>query len=85
MRMQGQYYQYQQGFLDRASVEGMLRNLAETYPSWIQLGLEQRIEIPELRAEIESHLARHPDRTDMARPEGFEPPAPASGGQCSIH
>jgi site-specific DNA recombinase len=24
-------------------------------------------------------------KSKLARPEGFEPPAPASGGQCSIH
>lgn len=66
MRMQGQYYLYQQGFLDRASVDGMLSNLAETYPSWIQLGLRERIEIPELREEIESYVVRHPDRAPTA-------------------
>lgn len=66
LRMQGQYYLYQQGFLDRASVDGMLSNLVETYPSWIQLGLDEYIEIPELREEIEGYLVRHPDRAPTA-------------------
>jgi hypothetical protein len=54
LRAQAQYYQYQQGFLDHASVQGMIRNMARNYPSWKQLDIIDFIEIPELREEIEA-------------------------------
>ena len=56
-RAQAQYYQYQQGYLDRSSVDGMIRNMAARYPYWVQLELVDLIEIPELREEIESYIA----------------------------
>jgi hypothetical protein len=57
MRVQSQYYQYQQGFLDRQSVDGMIISMATNYNVWSQLGLVSAIEIPELRKEIESYIA----------------------------
>ena len=55
--MQGQYYQYQNGFLDRASVDQTLRDIAGgIYEQWEQFGLLDQIEIQEWRAEIDQAL-----------------------------
>lgn len=44
--MQGQYYQYQNGFLDRASVDLTLHDIADgIYQNWEQFGLLDNIEI----------------------------------------
>jgi len=57
-RVQGQYYRYQQGFLERASVDLMIEDMAqEEYPIWTDFGLLDDIEIPELRAEIEAFIS----------------------------
>lgn len=56
LRGQGQYYQFQMGFLDPASKDGMIKNMAGNYPSWVQLDLVERIEIPEFRREVEAYL-----------------------------
>jgi len=56
-RAVGQYYRYQRGFLDRASVDRMVQDLADgNYATWAELGLVDGIEIPELREEIEAFL-----------------------------
>lgn len=57
-RMQGQYYQYQQGFLDRPSIDITLDQIASsTYEQWKALGLLRSIALPEWRAEIELRLS----------------------------
>ena len=51
--MQGQYYQYQQGFLERESVDRTLDDIANgIYKEWENFGILDRIEIPEWREEI---------------------------------
>lgn len=51
--MQGQYYQYQHGFLERESVDRTLEDIAGgIYENWEALGLTDSIEIPEWRTEI---------------------------------
>lgn len=51
--MQGQYYQYQQGFLDRESVDRTLDDIAGgIHKNWEKFGLLGKIEIQEWRAEI---------------------------------
>lgn len=57
LRAQAQYYQYQQGYLDQAAVDGMIRNMAGNYPGWEALGMVDLIEISELRIAIESYIA----------------------------
>jgi hypothetical protein len=59
LRAQAQYYQYQQGYLNQAGVDGMIRNMAGNYPAWDALGMVDLIEIPELRTAIESYIATH--------------------------
>ncbi len=59
LRAQAQYYQYQQGYLDQAAVDGMIRNMAGNYPGWEALGMIDLIEIPELRTAIEDYIAAH--------------------------
>jgi hypothetical protein len=57
--MQGQYYQYQNGFLDRASVDRTLHTIvARIYQNWEQFGLLDNIEIQEWRAEIDQALIK---------------------------
>lgn len=57
--MQGQYYQYQNGFLDRESVDRTLDDIADgIYDNWEQLDLLDNLEIAEWRAEIEVALAK---------------------------
>ena len=59
--MQGQYYQYQNGFLDRAVVDLTLTDIADgIYEKWEQYGLLDNIESQEWRAEIDKALVgRH--------------------------
>jgi len=55
--MQGQYYQYQQGFLERESIDRTLDDIAGgIYEKWEKFGLLKRIEIPEWRAEIQRKM-----------------------------
>ncbi len=57
-QMQGQYYQYQRGFLDRAVVDRTLEVIrGGIYESWEDFGLTANIEIHEWRAEIEAVMA----------------------------
>ena len=52
-RMQSQYFQYQQGFLDRRSIDLTLDGIArDFYHTWEELGILNSIEIPEWREEI---------------------------------
>ena len=63
-QMQGQYYQYQQGFLDRTVVNTTLRDIAGgVYENWKLLGLLPAIEIVEWREEIESAMSVRRDDT----------------------
>jgi hypothetical protein len=56
--MQGQYYQYQNGFLDRASVDRTLTDIADgIYENWERYDLLDNIEIEEWRAEIDQAMA----------------------------
>jgi hypothetical protein len=56
-QMQGQYYQYQKGFLDRAVVDRTLAVIAGgLYDSWEALGLTSNIENDAWRAEIEAKI-----------------------------
>ena len=55
--MQGQYYQYQNGFLDRASVDRTLSDIADdVYRNWERFDLLDEIEIQEWRTEIDQAL-----------------------------
>ena len=56
--MQGQYYQYQNGFLDRESVDRTLIDIADgIYEKWEQYDLIDNSEIQEWREEIDQALA----------------------------
>ena len=56
--MQGQYYQYQNGFLERESVDRTLIDITDgIYEKWEQFDLLDNIEIEEWRAEIDQALA----------------------------
>ena len=55
--MQGQYYQYQNGFLDRASVDRTLYDIVNgIYQNWERFDLLRNIEIQEWREEIDQAL-----------------------------
>ena len=55
--MQGQYYQYQNGFLERASIDKTLDDISrEFYSMWEDFGLLGNIEIPEWESEINQRL-----------------------------
>jgi hypothetical protein len=57
-RMQGQYFQYQQGFLDRITIDQTLDFIAaESWKSWTDFGITGDISVPEWREEIEARLA----------------------------
>ncbi|MEQ9006764.1 MAG: hypothetical protein RLP12_02695 [Ekhidna sp.] len=56
LRMQGQYYQYQQGFLNRFSIDNTLDDIAPRYSRWEELGITDTIEIPEWKQEIMSRV-----------------------------
>ncbi len=59
-RMQGQYYQYRQGFLERTALDRTLNDLANgIYQRWESLGLAERIQPPEWREEIENRLRQN--------------------------
>lgn len=56
-RMQGQYFQYQQGFLDRNSIDRTLAVITtRSWGRWIDFELLENVEIPEWRDEIELSL-----------------------------
>ena len=55
--MQGQNYQYQTGFLERASIDKTLDDISrEFYTMWEDFGLLGNIEIPEWESEINQRL-----------------------------
>ena len=57
-RMQGQYFQYQQGFLGRLSIDRTLDFIAtEAWEKWSDFGLTGDIDIPEWQEEIEARLS----------------------------
>ena len=54
--MEGQYYQYQEGFLDREVVDRTLEDISQgIYDKWEQLGLLDAIENPEWLREIQHY------------------------------
>ncbi len=56
-QMQGQYYQWQQGFLVRQVIDDSLAAVEnEYYAAWSEFELLNRLEIPEWRAEIMSRI-----------------------------
>ena len=56
-RMQGQYFQYQQGFLDRSSIDSTLDFIvSDAWSRWSDLGLTNAFDIPEWQNEIEARL-----------------------------
>ena len=56
-RMQGQYYQWQQGFLDRSVVDSTLDSIVNSrYEVWKELGINY-FSIPEWEAEVMDRLA----------------------------
>ena len=56
-QMQGQYYQYQKGFLEREVIDRTLFDISNgIYQSWEQLDLLERIENEEWRAEIDKTM-----------------------------
>ena len=58
LRQQSQYYQYQQGFLDRSIIDSTINGIVSiSYKRWNDLGILDLIEIPELRAEIDQRAA----------------------------
>lgn len=62
-RVLGQYYRYQQGFLDRASVDRMIQDMAQgAYSIWADFDLLDAIEIPEIREEIEAVVSANESR-----------------------
>ncbi|MEP4148258.1 MAG: hypothetical protein ABJL54_13650 [Halioglobus sp.] len=57
--MQGQYYQYQQGFLERESVDKTLDDIAsQFYARWEEFGLLGNIEVQDWRIEIDQRMRR---------------------------
>lgn len=63
-QMQGQYYQYQTGFLERAVIDRTLLDISTgIYQSWDELNLLGEIEIDQWREEIELMMSqkRNPD------------------------
>ena len=57
-RMQGQYFQYQQGFLDRYTIDQTLDFIAaDSWKRWTDFGITDDISVPEWREEIETRLA----------------------------
>ena len=56
-RMQGQFYQYQQGFLEEAALEQTLNDLASgIYQKWEELDLTERIQPFEWKQRIRDRL-----------------------------
>lgn len=63
-QMQGQYYQYQNGFLERGVIDRTLVDISiGIYQSWEQLGLLNFIEIAEWRSEIDDTMASMSNET----------------------
>ena len=61
-QMQGQYYQYQNGFLERAVIDRTLQDISNgIYQSWGHLDLLKSIEIDEWRAEIDHVISKKGD------------------------
>ena len=61
-QMQGQYYQYQNGFLERAVIDRTLQDISNgIYQSWGHLDLLKSIEIDEWRAEIDHVISKKDD------------------------
>ena len=59
-RMQGQFYQYQQGFLEEAALEQTLNDLASgIYQKWEELDLTERIQPFEWKQRIRDRLGQH--------------------------
>ena len=57
-RIQGTYYRYQQGYLNRSSIMAAIEDIAlESYQGWVDFELVQEIEIPELREEFENYIS----------------------------
>ena len=57
LRMQGQYFQYQQGFLDRSVIDSTLDAIANTwYDLWSEFGLTGNFGLPEWEEEINARL-----------------------------
>ena len=62
-RVVGQYYRYQRGFLDRASVDRLIQDMAEgSYSIWADFDLLDVIEIREVREEIEAVVSANESR-----------------------
>ena len=58
-RMQGQFYQYQQGFLEEAALEQTLNDLASgIYQKWEELDLTERIQPFEWKQRIRDRLGQ---------------------------
>ena len=58
-RMQGQFYQYQQGFLEEAALEQALNDLASgIYQKWEELDLTERIQPFEWKQRIRDRLGQ---------------------------
>ena len=57
-RMESQFYQYKQGFLDKIALERTLDDIASLgiYEEWEDLGLVERLYPPEWKAMIESRV-----------------------------
>ena len=59
-RMQGQFYQYQQGFLEEAALEQTLNDLASgIYQKWEELDLTERIQPFEWKQRIRDRLGQN--------------------------
>ena len=59
-RMQGQFYQYQQGVLEEAALEQTLNDLASgIYQKWEELDLTERIQPFEWKQRIRDRLGQH--------------------------
>jgi hypothetical protein len=55
--MQSQYFQYQQGFLDRQTIDQTLEDLANgVYVQWVALDLINEIQPQEWKSEIDNRL-----------------------------
>ena len=58
-RMQGQYYQWQQGFLDRQVIDQTLDLIANSsYETWEELGIAGGFPIPEWEEEIMARVTQ---------------------------
>ena len=59
-RMQGQFYQYQQGFLEEAALEQTLNDFASgIYQKWEELDLTERIQPFEWKQRIRDRLGQN--------------------------